>query len=164
MPRSETRSRGPAGSPRLMQSSPFHLLCANLAHNPAGGEWAKLALRKGWSTGLPTGRCRDRRVHSACGPLGLGSDGLDLVHDRHGVFARHAVGLEDRLDVAIDGLHLGRLDLGGIEHRGEVRQADGCSRCPAAVSRRTRRQAVSQVGSRCAKACWRLALRRLGPW
>src|ERR1035437_7137247 len=60
---------------------------------------------RGWP--LRAGTARGPPVCSAAGLSGLGADGFDLIHNLHGVFARQAVGLEDRLDVGVNGIHLG---------------------------------------------------------
>jgi hypothetical protein len=70
---------------------------------------------------------------SACGLLGLGSNGSNVIHHLHGIFARHAIGLEDCLDVVVDSLHLGRLNSGRVEDGSEARDQ------PIAVLIRKRR-------------------------
>ena len=57
---------------------------------------------------------------SAGGLLGFRPDGFDLIHELHGIFARHAVVLEDGLDVRVDELHRGRLDLRRVKHGSKV--------------------------------------------
>src|ERR1035438_9040565 len=77
------------------------MICPKLAHNPADGESQDAALSSAYRGGsrLVTSAAA---VSSAGGLLGFRRDGFDLIHDLHGIFARHAIGLEDGLDVGID--------------------------------------------------------------
>jgi hypothetical protein len=82
---------------------------------PANGRDLLLSLRIGRTTRqsllMPS-------LSSACGLLSLGANDFNLIHYLNGIFACHAVGLKDGLDVVVDGLHLGRLNSSRVE--------DGC--------------------------------------
>ena len=113
---------------RLSAKLPRFIAMKTLAHNPRHGESPSLtsAGRRKISEYADPSQFRAcaARPFGSLPPrlLGFGAGGLDLVHNLHGVFAAHAVNLEDRLNVGVDGLHLGGLNPGRIEHRSEVGQ------------------------------------------